>query len=414
MVSKQEPAVHRIDPEQLTEDQLAEWEDLLTRQPDPANPFCAPEWVTAWYRAHVPDPADRHLLLVRDAAGTLTGIAPMHLSRSGHPRLGVRRLLLVGAGRRTPLELPQVLTAAGAARQVHTDLAAHLLDLAERTGADWSELALDREQAWFEPAWVQASTAPAPFYEHRAVRACVVLPLDGTWDQLRSGLKRNLKESLRRGRNRLTKSGVRWEIRTLTGADLDDAAVERFFHLHTQRSGFTGTSSTHPDAYADPTARALLADLLPRLAARGRASLVELVVDGRVGATQLALHAPGCSYVHSSGMDPDYWDYSPVTLLHAEVVRAAVERGDRVVNFSPGPNVSKLRWSERLTVHDDFAFATAGRAAGLRYAAFDSVARLNRFRRGVATARANSPVPVPTATTTPRLLQRALTALHLS
>ena len=380
--------VERLDTGALTEAQLGEWEGLHGRQSGVGNPFCAPDWVLEWYRSYVPDASRRHLLWVRDPDGGLAGVAPMHEQVVGPRRLPVgRRLVPVGYGLGTALELPQVLTTDEHARAVHHAVVARTRD----AGADWAELSVARDQVWFEPGWVEDTTAQAPHYAHRAARACVVLPLAGTWDQGRGGLKRNLKESLRRGRNRLTRSGRDWQVRTLEGAEVDGAAVQRFFALHAARAGFEGTSSSHPDAYADPTGRALLERLVPRLADAKAASLVELVVDGEVVAVQLALHAAGTSYLHSSGLDPEYWQFSAVTLLQAEVVRSAVARGDRVVNFSPGPNVAKMRWSERVHVVDDFAYATGTRASGLRFLAFTQLAAARQYRHAVAVARSNSP-----------------------
>lgn len=380
--------VERLDTGAVTAQHRGEWDGLHSRQTGVANPFCSPDWVLEWYRAYVPDPARRHLLWVRSTDGVLVGVAAMYEQSVGPRRLPVgRRLVPVGYGLGTALELPQVLTTDVDARAVHHAVVRWTRD----AGADWSELSIARDQAWFEPGWIEDTTAASPHYSHRAARACVVLPLQGTWDDVRSGLKRNLKESLRRGRNRLTKSGRAWEIRTLEGSELDEAAVRRFFTLHSARAGFDGTSSSHPDAYADTTRRDLLLRLLPRLADAKEASLVELVVDGEVVAVQLALHAAGASYVHSSGLDPAYWEFSAVTLLQAEVVRAAIARGDRVVNFSPGPNVAKMRWSEVMHVQDDFAYATGTKASGLRFLAFSQLAAAKQFRHSVAVARSNSP-----------------------
>lgn len=382
--------VERWDPDTLTPAARGEWDGLHSRQSGVANPFCNPEWVLAWYATYVPAAQGRFLLAVRAPDGSLAGVAPLYEQTVGPRRLPLgRRLVLVGYGQTTPLELPQVLTTDREARAVHHAVVRWSRD----AGADWAELSIARDQAWFEPGWVEDTTAEAPHYSHRAARACVVLGLEGTWDEVRSGLKRNLKESLRRGRNRLTKSGRTWSVRTLEGSEVDDAAVQRFFGLHAARAGFEGTSSTHPDAYADRTRRDLLQRLIPRLADAKEAGLVELVVDGEVVAVQLVLHAPGTSYVHSSGLDPAYWEFSAVTLLQAEVVRSAIARGDRAVNFSPGPNVAKMRWSERMHVQDDFAYATGSKRSGYRFLAFSQLSAVKQFRHAVAVARSNSPAP---------------------
>ncbi|GAA0310988.1 GNAT family N-acetyltransferase [Kineococcus aurantiacus] len=387
--------VERVEATGLSAAQRSEWDGLHGRQNGVSNPFCSSDWVLEWYRSYVPDPAHRHLLQVRDADGALAGVAALYEQTVGPRRLPVgRRIVPVGYGTATALELPQVLTTAQHARGVHHAVVRWTRD----AGADWSELPIAREQAWFEPGWVEDTTAEAPHYSHRASRACVVLPLSGTWEEMKGGLKRNLKESLRRSRNRLTKSGRDWHVRTLEGTEVDETAVQRFFTLHAARAGFDGTTSSHPDVYADTTRRDMLVRLVPKLAQAKEASLVELVVDGDVVAVQLALHSAGTSYVHSSGLNPDYWEFSAVTLLQAELVQSAIARGDRFVNFSPGPNVAKMRWSETMHVVDDFAYATGSRTSGLRFLAFSQLAAVNQYRHAVAVARANSPRPRPTGT----------------
>ncbi|PRY18167.1 CelD/BcsL family acetyltransferase involved in cellulose biosynthesis [Kineococcus rhizosphaerae] len=393
MVTTSGYEVERIEISSLTPQQRNEWDTLHGRQTGVSNPFTSSDWVLEWYRSYVPEPARQHLLWIRDTNGALAGVAPFYEQTVGPRRLPVgRRLVLVGYGLGTALELPQVLTTTADARAVHQAVVRWTRD----AGADWSEVSIARDQAWFEPGWVEDTTAEAPHYSHRAARACVVLPLTGTWDEMRGGLKRNLKESLRRSRNRLTKSGRSWHVRTLEGSEVDETAVHRFFALHSARAGFDGTTSSHPDVYADATRRDMLVRLVPKLAQAKEASLVELVVDDQVVAVQLALHSAGTSYVHSSGLNPEYWEFSAVTLLQAELVQAAITRGDRYVNFSPGPNVAKMRWSETVHVVDDFAYATGGRTAGLRFLAFSQLSAVKQYRHAVSVARANSPAPKPT------------------
>ena len=395
MVSTNAFRVEELDVSALTDQHRNEWASLHHRQDGVSNPFCSPDWVLEWYRTYVPDNAKRHLLWVRDPDGALAGVAALWEQPVGPRRLPIgRRLVPVGYGLETALELPQVLTTDGNARAVHHAVVRWSRDF----GADWAEVSIARDQAWFEPGWVEDTTAEAPYSLHRAARACVVLPLRGSWEEVRSGLKRNLKESLRRGRNRLTKAGHDWHVRTLEGAEVDDAAVRRLFDLHSARAAFDGTSSSHPDAFGDLNRRNSLARLIPELARDKAASLVELVVDGEVVAVQLVLHSTGSSYMHSSGLNPAFWEFSAVTLLQAEAVRAAVERGDSWVNFSPGPNVAKMRWSERMHVQDDFAYATSSRVSSLRFLAFSQLAAAKQIRHAVATARSNSPKrPAPGA-----------------
>ena len=126
--------------------------------------------------------------------------------------------------------------------------------------------------------------------------------------------------------------------------------------------------------------------------------MFELYLGGEHVASQLALHAPGTSYVHSSGFREDTWSLGPTTHLQAELVRHAIERGDAFVNFSPGPNVSKTRWSEELWVTHEFSFGAGPRSLASRFAAFQVLSSVRAALGGTAGRRSQLGAPsVPTA-----------------
>jgi len=351
--------------DRLDADALAEWTALHAGQVEAANPFTSPTWVSAWYRHYVP--RDHRRLLWITEHGRLVGVAPMYLQELHVLKLPMaRRLTLVGSGRTTPMEIPALLSVPGRGRAVVRALVDHTLS----RDVAWCEISLSREQGWMNAHLAAGPGRPAVFQRHQQVRACVVLELADTWDETRAGLKRNVKESIRRARNRLVKDGRPWRVVHRTGADVDVAAVERLLDLHGARSDYQGSASRHHNAYAAPAAASFLRDVLPRLGRAHEASLAELELDGEVVASQLVLHPPGGVYFHSSGFRPEVWELSPVTALQAAVMERAITHGDRWVNFSPGPNEAKLRWSERLTTIDDYAYGVAESGALARYTGF--------------------------------------------
>jgi CelD/BcsL family acetyltransferase involved in cellulose biosynthesis len=352
---------------QLAGEERPQWNALFEAQRGVSNPFCAPEWVEAWYETFT-SAEDRYCYTVR-AGDQLKGVAPFFRSRVTAGRATVaRRLQLVGAGQGgSLLELPQILTAPGQEREVLREIVT--ATLAADTGAHWVEASVTPAMAWFEPQWVKGTDRPFAFHRHQLSRASVIVPLDGAWLTTRSGLKRNVKESLRRSKNRIAKDGRPWAVHSHTDS-LDREVVNRFLDLHRRRAVQDQSTSHHPDAFSDPARRTMMRAALPALGQQGRACILELELGGRIVAAQLVLHAPGLTYIHSSGFTSDVWDLGPVTFLQGEAISAAADRGERWINMSPGPNVAKLRWSETLDVHHDFAFGAGGRGLRWRYSAF--------------------------------------------
>ncbi len=364
------------------------WRDLYDAQESPANPFCAPSWVVTWYRHFVPDPNRRRLCFVRSDAGDLVGVAPLWIDPDRVGPVGVaRRLRLVGAGQGSALlELPQVLAAGGQARQILGALVREYATPGSALAdADVFDLAIADGQGWFEPEWLTLGERTASSWLHVDAQASVIVPLAATWPDTVAGLKRNGKESLRRSRNRLAKQDLPFEV-VCRGADLDADVVNRFFDLHGSRAKREGKAQHH-DAFAQPERRHFFRELLPQLGADGRAAIWELWLGGREVAAQLVLYAPGTLYVHSSGFDPETWELGPVTHLQERAFRAACEAGLRWVNMSPGPNLAKLRWSERLLRHDQFTLAVGSRRTLARLAVVGGGRQLRMLLHNAAMAR---------------------------
>lgn len=324
----------------------ADWQDLY-RVAGLGNPFAAPDWLLTWARHFVPEP-DLDIFAVRRGQA-LVGLAPWYARRG--PLLP-RRLQLLGSGRHDALtELPQVLTAPGETRPV---LRAVIGEWTRQAGEwGWLELPLTADQGWFEPEWLTGPVAERGLVLHKTTRATVVLDLPPDVPALHAGLKRNLLESTHRARNRLDKAGRPWAITVHEEPGDIAAALPVLSRLHAARSGLAGRRN-HPDQLATPARRDFLAEALTAMAAERQARILTLDVADRPVAAQLVLAAPGGSYLGFSGVDPEWWHVSPVTLLQLRAAQDAVERGHRVFNLSAGPNVSKLRWSEQVRQHPEF------------------------------------------------------------
>jgi hypothetical protein len=301
----------------------------------------------------------------------LVAVAPMHARRFA----GARALLPLGCGPGHELtEMPGVV-ADDRRRRVPGLVGA----LAEGADAwDWVRLTLAQDDGWLEPGWLPAAPRPTGVLHHQT-RACVVMPLASSWEEQRAALGRNLKESLRRSRNRLDRSGAEWRIRTVLPGPGWSAAVAWLCRLHAQRAAVEGRPR-HIDWSADRSVARHITDAGARLPA-GALEIMFLDIDGAPAAAQAVLHGGGTAYLLMSGFDPRWWWHAPMTELVGAAVRDAIARGDRRLNLSSGPVASKTRWSRDLELHQDFVLVGARGRSRAVYAGYASLEAVHRFRR---------------------------------
>ena len=364
-----------------------EWE-LLYESSNSRNPYAAPDWIETWL-AHFADLTSLEVLAVwRDER--LVGLAPCYTRRIG-PWLRTVQLAGTGTAHDALTELPGVLSEPEESRSVLRVVVQHWCE--RYAEWDWLELPIGATQGWFEPEWVSGEVAGHAVIRHKTTRPSVILPLPGEADALRGSLKRNVKESVRRARNRLGKTDLPWRVTPHTTFEQVGAAWPTLAGLHAARAGIAGPRQ-HPDALGIPERFAFLAEALPLLAAHGRAEILTLDVDGHAVAAQCVLLAPRASYLAFSGVDPRWWDVSPVTLLHLAAGERAIERGHGELNLSVGPDVAKLRWSETVVQNPDFVLCGPRRRSRLAYTAYALAAEgagisreAKRHRTGTGPAR---------------------------
>ena len=99
-------------------------------------------------------------------------------------------------------------------------------------GWDWLEVTLAPDQGWFEPQWLPtAISREASVVIHKGSRPCVIVPLAESWAQTARTLKRNVRESIRRGTNRLARDDHSWRL-AVAGQDIPmNDALETLVNL---------------------------------------------------------------------------------------------------------------------------------------------------------------------------------------
>ncbi|RSM52172.1 hypothetical protein DMB66_40350 [Actinoplanes sp. ATCC 53533] len=370
----------------IADDEYAAWQRLYEGSRT-TNPFLHPAWTLAAIRNRG---GRAELWLVHVHAGEeLVAVAALESAPliSGLP--GVRVLRIAGSHDYSGLlEVPGILAMPRYARRA---LRAIVDYLASR-GDEWSwwHVPLGEHTSWFEPDWLPAGRGFV--VSERLVRAEVVL--DVTDDRLRS---RNLRESVRRAKNRLTRDfGTDWAVTRVVERHQLGVSLDNLVRLHRERSRLAGRVS-HEDRIATAAVRGFLGDVVACQADRGAVSCYELRARGAPIAQLLTFHAPASTYCSVSGLTATAWQYSPTTLLQWHAYQDTLLDGRRSFSLSTGPDQAKLRWSRDIRVHPEFVVVAPRRRARVAFALYSQASQAARLlgdnrrqlaRRSVAEAAA--------------------------
>jgi len=302
-------------------------------------PFRSWQWLLSWWE-HFGPGRELFVLAVRDAQGSLVGLAPWFMEQ--RPAAG-RVLQFLGSGE-VCTDYASILTT-----WEHEDHVVHALAewlvAAGRGGAGhecrWDLLELDGVTAGDS---VIAKLA-AHLHElgcsvnRRSGLNCWRAMLPDQWESYFNELPKPLKRSLRRTQRVLEQSsGCRVVL-----AD-DRAGVARGFELlvdlhqrRRQRRGETG-------CFASPAFTAFLRDAAMRLFNNDALQLAWLELSGRPVACEFAVVSDRVCYVYQSGIDPDVLRISPGHALTAELIRRSIKEGREALDFLRGDEPYKARW----------------------------------------------------------------------
>jgi CelD/BcsL family acetyltransferase involved in cellulose biosynthesis len=334
-------------------------------------PFQTWEWAVAWWthlRADQLGVRDHlRVLALRMPSGELAGVAPMLLTeRPAAGPVRARQLQFIGPDPNLT-EIRKTLCLPGLQAVCQDTLSTYL----RACSAAWD---------WID--WEHEDTLPSSVGDHspaRPGRSGYVLSLPATWDELKAGLRRNIKESLRKCYNSLDREGLSIRLEIVdTYADID-AAVSDFCRLHTARARVEGVP-VHADVFESLRARAFLKDLCQRLAKRGVTRIFRLWVGNQLVSTRIGFELSGALYLYYSGWDPAFARYSVMTTLVAEIVRDAIQRDLRSVHLSTGTDVSKTRWGPREVRYVSRVEVAPRLSAQALHAAYDMACRMRNSR----------------------------------
>ncbi len=336
----------------------SQWSVLFERS-STRNPFVHPAWMTAWLRHFVPD-EQRRLVLVARRGGELVAVGPFYRRVRGRGRTAITALQLAGSSPTSEDPLTEMAEVLALPEVRHTIMREFVraLTLEYSDGCDWIGLTVPAEYGWFNDEWVPRELLHrGAFVAHKAVRPFVTLPLPRAWEELR--LKRNLREAIRRSKNRQAALDDPPEIEFMEGTDVRDgiAIVQR---LHRHRA-VVGDHLAHDDYFRNAAFAQFAADACAGLAATGNASVALCRVRGEPVAGRVVMRSGGSRFLSFSGLDPAYWRMGAATSLIVATIQRGIAAGDDLLNLSVNPDPAKLRWSDRIDFHNEFVIAAPSR-----------------------------------------------------
>jgi CelD/BcsL family acetyltransferase involved in cellulose biosynthesis len=324
-----------------------EWNALCARSRQ-ALPFVLHEWLFTWWGHYRRDDRSTHdslhIKTVRDEKGTLVGIAPLMLTeRPARGPVRTRTLRMLGADPYVT-ELRSCIVDPARETEVGRALASHLAGETTWDWIQWSGLLRDSEFA-------RAFEACLPLKRDVTFSASV-LAIPGSWDEFRSGLRRNIKESLRHCYNSLQRDGHELGVQIASEPGTVREALGTFFQLHSMRANMEG-GVRHADRFERSLDRRFLEDVIERLTETGVTRIVTLSLKDRPVASRVAFAVRDCLYLYYSGFEPAWGKYSVATTAVAEAIKYAIAQRLGSVHLSTGQDRSKSRWAPKESFFDE-------------------------------------------------------------
>jgi CelD/BcsL family acetyltransferase involved in cellulose biosynthesis len=323
-----------------------DWNRLVDQSPRP-NVFLTWEWLDAWW-ATLGAGQRLHVIVVRDAEGTVVGIGPFCIERLGG--LWPARILRFLGTKLVSSDYLDVLTAPGLEREVS---AAVLQALREDRGVwDLAELSdLPEDSVGLRVLGGEARTTRCAVGVS-AGEWCPYLPLAPTREEYFDSLGRSKRSRLKRAKKAVEGIGCSYAL-----ADRPETlgpALEALFVLHAKRWAARGL----PGNLHDAAVRAFHHRLASTLGSQGTMRIYTLEREGKAVACDYVLQRGKTVYFYQTAFDPDpaWEEYKPGYTLLAHTIEDSVDRGAREFDFLRGREEYKERWTAcvretwRLTV----------------------------------------------------------------
>lgn len=322
---------------------VPEWSTLLAKS-IAANVYLTPEWL-ATYWTHFGNGSELWLIVVRDAAGVLVGIAPLQLVWHSPLPFGPLRMI----------RWRQIQFVGGIVNADHLDFIAAPGQEAAVTGAMLDHLWANRYRwdvlsfGWFpanSPTFAVLHARGVP-WDLTGQMICPQIDLPSDWETFFMSLsRRKRKEQRRFGRQLDEAFGDDWCWEEVTEPGAVRHTLDALIAFHQAK----WESLEQAGGFHDPVVVAFHHAVARQFLELGRLRLLRLDIGGELVAALYTLRYGDCVYDFASGFDFEYADYSPGQVLTEQSLRACVESNVAVYDFLRGDEQYKFRWGASETV----------------------------------------------------------------
>ena len=301
-------------------------------------PFRSWAWASNWWRHYGNDRGgpDRKTSLftlgVLDRADTLVGVAPWYVESSV---AGGRVVRFLGTGE-VCSDYLSVLSEPAVEGPVAGALAdwlsgAHTWDLLELCGVDAEDTAVRR--------LVEQLEARGNTVHRRAGPNCWRIELPTGWQEYLGRLSKDHRKQIRRTTRGILATD---RVRVHGVERLDDLprAQDVLIDLHQRRRRSVG----QPGSFTSARFAAFHRDVMPDLLRSGQLRLDWLELDGVPLSAEYQLTGDGVVYAYQSGVNPDALEHSPGRMSHVSMLKRAIEKGYRALDFLRGDEPYKAHW----------------------------------------------------------------------
>ncbi len=320
-------------------DMREEWNRLLEQSPR-KSVFLTWEWLYTWWQ-HYGDhgtPKKLAITLLRDDRGVLQAIFPFYRMKMRVMSLWTLDLVcFVGTG----YESSEYLDAIYAPGLADAEFE-RVFDAIRNSGADGFFLSdlLDEATLMIRlQKWAEAGNTETFV---RFWKRCPYLPLADEYEQVVSGLSKNMRYNLRRRTRNIGKVGD-VTFRTIQNRKEAVGAIHHLYDLHRKRWDVKEGTSKFDDSYREKFHEKVAQEMLDG----GYLRFYFLDIDGKPAASLYCFSYAGHVYYYQAGLDPQWEKQSAGLVIMGKAIEASVAEGAKVFDFLRGTEAYKFRWTDK-------------------------------------------------------------------